>query len=85
MIFLLTGLSLLLYGFYIDITFLIYGGIFILIAMSSYAFEFLLTLQNMRRKTSITKAMKMSNFFLLFGILMALIMMPIRLAQEMKK
>ncbi len=67
-LFLLLALTLMLVGFYIDITYLFYGGVTALIAMSIYAFEFLLTLKNMRRKTSITKAMKMSNFFLLIGI-----------------
>jgi len=67
-LFLLLALILMLIGFYIDITYLFYGGVTALVAMSIYAFEFLLTLKNMRRKTSITKAMKMSNFFLLIGI-----------------
>lgn len=73
-IFLVIGLSLMLFGFYIDIVYLIYGGIFVLIAMSIYAIEFLLTLRNTKRRTSITKAMKMSNFFLLLGIISGIIM-----------
>lgn len=73
-VFVLSGLILLLIGFYINAAFLLYGGILVLIAMSIYAIEFLLTLKNARRSTSITKAMKMSNFFLLLGILTGLIM-----------
>lgn len=73
-VFLTLGLILMMLGFYVSVEFLTYGGILVLIAMSIYAFEFLLTLKNMKRKTSITNAMKMSNFFLLFGILTGLLM-----------
>jgi len=73
-IFLVSGLSLMLVGFYISIEYLMYGGILVLIAMSIYALEFLLTLKSATRKTSITNAMKMSNFFLLLGILSGLVM-----------
>jgi hypothetical protein len=73
-VFLSSGLVLMLIGFYIDISYLSYGGVLVLIAMSIYAIEFLMTLKNMKRKTSITNAMKMSNFFLLFGIVTGLIM-----------
>jgi hypothetical protein len=73
-ILLVIGLVLMLFGFYRDTQYLLFGGLFLLIAMSIYAIEFLLTLQSAKRKTSITKAMKMSNFFLLLGILSGLIM-----------
>jgi len=73
-LFLISGLVLMLAGFYIQISFLLYGGILVLIAMSIYALEFLLTLKNAKRSTSITKAMKMSNFFLLLGIITGLVM-----------
>jgi len=73
-LFLVIGLILMLVGFYIDISFLLYGGILVLIAMCIYAIEFLLTLKGAKRTTSITKAMKMSNFFLLTGIVTGLIM-----------
>ena len=72
--FLVSGLLFMLYGFFQDVTLLPFGGILVLVAMASYAIEFLLTLKNMRRKTAITKAMKMSNFFLLFGILSGIVM-----------
>lgn len=68
------GLILMLVGFYIDINFLMYGGVFVLLAMSIYSIEFLLTLKTASRNTAITKAMKMSNFFLLLGILSGLLM-----------
>ncbi|MEO1953650.1 MAG: hypothetical protein ABGW74_02990 [Campylobacterales bacterium] len=73
-VFLTSGLMLMLIGFYIDTSYLIYGGVLVLIAMCIYAIEFLLTLKTARRKTSITNAMKMSNFFLLLGILTGLVM-----------
>ena len=73
-LFLISGLVLLLLGFYIQISFLLYGGSLVFIAMSIYAIEFLLTLKNAKRSTSITKAMKMSNFFLLLGIITGLVM-----------
>ena len=73
-LFLISGLILMLIGFYIRISFLLYGGTLVLIAMSIYSVEFLLTLKNAKRSTSITKAMKMSNFFLLLGIITGLIM-----------
>ena len=73
-LFLISGLILMLIGFYIDTAFLLYGGVLVLIAMSIYAIEFLLTLKNAKRSTSITKAMKMSNFFLLLGILTGIVM-----------
>ena len=73
-VFLVTGLILMLVGFYINTSFLLYGGILVFIAMSIYAIEFLLTLKDAKRSTSITKAMKMSNFFLLTGIITGLIM-----------
>ncbi len=73
-IFLVFGLTLMLIGFYINTSYLLYGGLLVLIAMSIYAIEFLLTLKTARRKTSITNAMKMSNFFLLLGIITGLIM-----------
>ena len=73
-LFLITGLILMLIGFYINTSFLLYGGFLVLIAMSIYAVEFLLTLKNAKRNTSITKAMKMSNFFLLLGIITGLVM-----------
>lgn len=73
-VFLTLGLILMMLGFYISIEFLSYGGVLVLVAMSIYAIEFLLTLKNMKRKTSITNAMKMSNIFLLFGILTGLVM-----------
>lgn len=72
--FLVTGLLLMLVGFYIDVTFLLYGGTLVLISMLIYATEFILTLKNAKRKTSITKAMWMSNFFLLLGIVTGLVM-----------
>ncbi len=72
--FLATGLLFMMAGFYIDVSYLVYGGILVLLAMSIYALEFLLTLRDMKRKTSVTNAMKMSNFFLLFGIVTGLVM-----------
>lgn len=73
-IFLTFGLVLMIMGFYINIKFLTYGGLLVLIAMSIYATEFFMTLTKARRKTSITNAMKMSNLFLLLGIISGLIM-----------
>lgn len=73
-IFLLVGLFFMIFGFYSKLLFLLLGGFFVLVAMSIYAIEFLLTLKNAKRKTSITKAMKMSNFFLLLGILSGIVM-----------
>jgi hypothetical protein len=73
-IFLVTGLVLMLYGFLQNPLFLFLGGILVFVAMLIYAIEFLLTLKNSRRKTSITKAMKISNFFLLLGIFTGLVM-----------
>ncbi len=69
-----SGLLLMLFGFFQDLTFLLLGGILVLLAMLIYAIEFLLSIKNSRRKTSITKAMKMSNFFLLLGIITGLVM-----------
>jgi len=73
-IFLTLGLSLMLVGFYINLNFLLYGGALVLVAMSIYIVEFFLTLKNARRKTTITTAMKMSNLFLLLGIINGLVM-----------
>ncbi len=73
-VFLTLGLTGMLFGFYINQIFLLLGGTLVLVAMAAYATEFLLTLKNARRKTSITKAMKMSNFFLLIGIITGMIM-----------
>ncbi|MFT5836382.1 MAG: hypothetical protein ACI9RG_001288 [Sulfurimonas sp.] len=73
-IFLTLGLILMIGGFYINMKLLTYGGFLVLIAMSIYAIEFLLTLKNARRKTSITNAMKMSSLFLLLGIISGLVM-----------
>jgi len=73
-LFLLLGLLTMLIGFYKDVTFLPIGGFLVLIAMLIYAIEFLLTIKSSKRKTSITKAMQMSNFFLLFGIVTGLVM-----------
>ena len=73
-LFLLSGLLLMLYGFLQNISFLLYGGSLVLIAIIIYAVEFLLTIHTSKRKTSITKAMQMSNFFLLLGILTGLVM-----------
>lgn len=73
-LFLTTGIFLMMIGFYLNPTFLLYGGGIVLLTMSIYAGEFLLTLKNAKRNTSITKAMKMSNFFLLLGILSGLVM-----------
>lgn len=72
--FLTLGLIVMLLGFYIDVEFLIYGGVIVLVAMGTYAIEFLLTLKSAKRKTAITKAMKMSNLFLLIGIISGLLM-----------
>ncbi len=73
-IFLLLGLLFMLLGFYVHILFLLLGGFLVLFAMGIYAVEFLLTLKQSKRKTGITKAMTMSNFFLLFGILSGITM-----------
>jgi len=73
-IILLFGLALLLGGFIFNALLLPYGGLLILLAMAIYAIEFLLTLKGSKRTTAITKAMKMSNLFLLIGILTGLIM-----------
>ncbi len=73
-IFLLFGLIIMLYGFLNNISYLLIGGVFVLIAMLIYSVEFLLTLKNSKRKTSITIAMKISNFFLLVGIITGLVM-----------
>jgi len=72
--FLVSGLALMLVGFYVDINYLLYGGSLVLISMLIYAIEFILTLKNSKRKTSITKAMWMSNFFLLLGIVTGIVM-----------
>ena len=73
-VFLTIGLIYMELGFYVKSSYLINGGVLVLIAMSIYAVEFLLILRDMKRKTSVTNAMKMSNFFLLFGILTGLVM-----------
>ncbi len=73
-IFLLSGLLLMIVGFYHNPIYLLYGGSLVFLAMFIYAVEFLLTIKNSKRKTSITKAMKMSNFFLLLGIITGLVM-----------
>ena len=73
-IILVIGLSGMLIGFFYTPIFLIYGGNFVLLSMVLYAGEFLITLSNAKRKTSITKAMRMSNFFLLVGIITGLVM-----------
>jgi len=73
-VFLVLGLLLMLFGFFVDISFLIYGGLLVLVAMAIYAVEFLLTLKGARRKTTITTAMKMSNLFLIIGIMTGLTM-----------
>jgi len=72
--FLLAGLVLLILGFFYNVHLLVYGGFLVLIAMGIYAVELLLTLRDARRKTSITKAMWMSNIFLLLGIISGIIM-----------
>ena len=72
--FLVVGLLLLMLGFYIHTLFLILGGVLVLIATSIYSTEFLMTLKGARRKTSITKAMKMSSLFLILGIISGLLM-----------
>ncbi len=72
--FLIFGLIFILLGFYADVVFLLFGGVIVLIAMSIYSIEFLLTLKSAKRKTSITKAMKMSNFFLLLGVISGIVM-----------
>jgi len=71
---LISGLVIMLGGFYINTMLLLYGGTLVLVAMIIYAVEFLLTLKNSRRTTSITKAMKMSSLFLLLGIITGLVM-----------
>lgn len=71
---LLTGLMLMLFGFYQTISFLFYGGLLVLLAMGLYAIEFLLTLRKSCRTTSITHVMKLSTIFLLIGILSGLFM-----------
>lgn len=73
-IFLTLGLVIMIFGFYVDIAFLLYGGSFVLVAMLIYIVEFFFTLRNARRKTTITSAMKMSNLFLLLGIISGLVM-----------
>jgi len=73
-IFLTIGLIIMVLGFYADTRLLVFGGFLVLIAMSIYSVEFFLTLKNARRKTSITNAMKMSNIFLLLGIISGLVM-----------
>lgn len=73
-IFLTLGLSLLQVGFYVDAKLLLYGGVLVLVAILIYIVEFFLTLRNARRKTTITTAMKTSNFFLLLGIIYGLVM-----------
>lgn len=71
---LLSGLVLMLIGFYINITFLSAGGFLVLSAMIVYVYEFLLTLRTASRHTSITSAMWMSNFFLIVGIVSGIVM-----------
>ncbi|MBU0720849.1 hypothetical protein KJ877_05860 [bacterium] len=73
-ILLLGGLFTMLGGFYIEIGLLPFGGFLVLIAMSVYTVEFLLTLKDAKRKTSVTKAMKMSSVFLLLGIMSGIFM-----------
>ena len=73
-IFLVGGVINLLVGFYFNPLFLVVGGGFILISMFIYAIEFMLTLKYARRKTAITNAMKMSNIFLLLGLVNGIIM-----------
>lgn len=73
-IFISIGLSLLVYGFYQDPLFLLIGGAFVFIAILIYAIEFALTLNEARRHTTITHAMKTSNMFLILGLVNGLVM-----------
>ncbi len=72
--FLIPGIVFMVAGFYLNISLLLVGGGLVFVAMALYAFEFLWTLQTMKRKTTITYAMKLSNIFLLLGIINGLIM-----------
>ena len=73
-ILLLIGVLLMVYGFYVSVAVLPYGGIFVLIAMTIFAVELHLTLRQGKRKTSVTLSMKTSNFFLLLGLLNGILM-----------
>jgi len=73
-VFLLAGLLLMLIGFYINIAFLPFGGVLVLVAMILFATDLWLTVKNAKRKTSVTLSMKASNFFLLFGVISGIMM-----------
>lgn len=54
--FLVAGLALMLVGFYIDISYLLYGGFLVLVSMFIYAIEFILTLKKCKKKNKYHKS-----------------------------
>jgi len=73
-VFLVVGLIVILSGFYLSASFLPFGGMLVLTGMLLFVVDFWWTLQHGGRHTSVTRSMKASNVFLLFGVLSGLVM-----------
>jgi len=68
------GTVILVSGFYYDFSFLPYGGGVIGIGLSLFAFNLFITLAHSRRRTSITRSMQWSTFFLGIGLGIGIVM-----------
>lgn len=68
------GTVILVSGFYYDLFLLPYGGGVIGIALSLFAFNLFVTLTHSRRRTSVTRSMQWSTFFLGIGLGLGILM-----------
>ncbi len=71
---LLLGTIGLVLGFWFDPILLSFGGLLVLVAMVVFAVEVFLTIKKTELRTFTVRAVKMSNIFLLFGILSGFLM-----------
>jgi len=73
-IFLAVGIVGLVIGFYKVPMALLIGGGTLFVGILLYVLEFMVTIQSLKRKKIIIHTMKMSNLFLLFGLISGLVM-----------
>jgi len=71
---LLIGTLLMVVGFYVNSTFLPYGGTFVLIAMSIFTLNIFITLKKVETFSLIVKTVVIANVFLLCGLVFGIVM-----------
>jgi hypothetical protein len=71
---LLIGTLMMVFGFYVNVAVLPYGGTFVLIAMAMFTLNVFVTLKKVETFSLVVKCVIVSNIFLLLGLIIGIVM-----------